>query len=138
MIITGTASWAHILTPDDRFPPAKYSINVLVSEEEADKIKAVGLKVKAVDGGFEFKAKRNVLKADGTEAGRPNLVDASNKPFEAEVGNGSVVRIQVRPYDYNNNFGSGTSADFEGVQVLDLVEYTGGGGSEFAPVAGDL
>ena len=135
MVITGTAQWAHILRPDDRFPPAKYSINVIVDEDTADELRAVGLKVKKEGDSFVFKAKRNVLKVDGTEAGRPNLRDANNDPFNQDIGNGSKVNVQIRPYEYSNNFGTGMSADLEGVQVLDLVEYVGAGGNEFKPVA---
>lgn len=139
MVITGKASWAHVQTPDDRYPPAKYSINVAVDEDTATELKKAGLRVKKEGEDLVFKVKRNVLKVDGTEAGKPNIVDAENKPFEDNIGNGSIVNVQIRPYEYSNNFGSGVSADLEGVQVVDLVPYDGPSGtSEFAPVNGDL
>ena len=134
MIITGTAQWAHIQKPDDRFPPAKYSINVVVDDNTAKELREVGLRVKKEGDQHVFKVKRNVLKVDGTEAGRPNVVDVNNDPFNQDIGNGSKVNVQIRPYQYSNNFGTGMSADLEGVQVIELVEFSGGGGSEFAPV----
>jgi len=134
MLIKGIAQWAHIQRPDDRFPPAKYSITLHVDDETAQELRDAGLKVKKEGDVNVFKVKRNVLKVSGEEAGKPVVVDIDTNPFNQEVGNGSKVIVQIRPYPYNNNFGSGMSADLEGVQVIELVEYTGGGQVEFQPV----
>jgi len=135
MLVKGIANWAHVQKPDDRFPPAKYSITLLVEDDVAQELREAGLKVKKDGDNNVFKVKRNVLKVTGEEAGKPNVVDADANPFNEEIGNGSLVLVQIRPYQYNNSFGSGMSADLEGVQVIELVEYAGGGGSEFKPVS---
>lgn len=136
MLVKGKAMWAHVQTPDDRFPPAKYSITVEVDDDQAKELRDTGLRVKKENDKNIFKVKRNVLKVDGSEAGKPNVVDAATEPFNDLIGNGSEVIVQIRPYEYSNNFGSGMSADLVGVQVVDLVPYEGegGGGSEFKPL----
>lgn len=139
MFIEGIAYWAHVQKPDDRFPPAKYSIKLHVDDETAKEIRAAGLRVKKDGNDNVFKVKRNVLKVDGSEAGKPVVVDADVNPFNQEIGNGSKVIIQIRPYQYNNNFGSGISADLVGVQVIEHVPYDGAEEVGFKPVGqGDL
>lgn len=135
MLVRGIAQWAHIQKPDDRFPPAKYSITLQVDDDTAKELRDAGLRVKKENNQNVFKVKRNVLRVDGTEAGKPTVVDAKTEPFNELIGNGSDVMVQIRPYEYNNNFGSGVSADLVGVQVLELVPYEGGdGGLEFKPM----
>lgn len=135
MLVKGIAKWAHIQKPDDRFPPAKYSITLEVEDDTAKELRDAGLRVKKENDKNVFKVKRNVLRVDGTEAGQPAVVDAKTEPFNDLIGNGSEVIVQIRPYEYNNNFGSGVSADLVGVQVVTLVPYEGdGGGMEFKPV----
>lgn len=136
MLVRGIAQWAHVQKPDDRFPPAKYSITVHVDEDMAKELRDAGLRVKKEGDKNVFKVKRNVLRVDGSEAGKPNVVDAKTEPFNDLIGNGSEVMVQIKPYEYSNNFGSGVSADLVGVQVLKLIPYEGegGGGSEFKPM----
>ena len=50
------------------------------------------------------------------------------------IGNGSVCNVQFmeRPWEYAGK--SGTTATLVGVQVMELVEYSGGLGDEFTYV----
>ena len=135
MLVKGIAKWAHVQKPDDRFPPAKYSIMLEVDDDAAKELRDAGLRVKKEADKNVFKVKRNVLRVDGSEAGKPAVVNAQAEPFNELIGNGSKVIVQIKPYEYNNNFGSGVSADLVGVQVVDLVPYDGDAGSlEFKPV----
>lgn len=134
MLVKGIAHWAHVQKPDDRFPPAKFSITLHVDDDTAKELREAGLRVKKEGDVNVFKVKRNVLKQNGEEAGKPNIVDSATEPFNELIGNGSQVVVQIRPYEYNNSYGSGMSADLVGVQVIDLVPYEGDGGSEFKPM----
>ena len=50
----------------------------------------------------------------------PKLVDADNKPLDVLVGNGSLVKVKIKPYQ--NNYG--TFAELIAVKVNELVEYS--------------
>ena len=58
------------------------------------------------------------------------------------VGNGSIVNIQYRVYDWEFEGDKGTKAELVAVQVIELVEYVGGDHNEFdfadAPDAEDV
>ena len=96
----------------------------------------IGLR-KVSDGTKLLKFKRNVsgTKKDGTKYGLepPKVVDASKQPMTGLVGNGSLVNIAYDLNQWNVAGNSGTSARLSAVQVLELVEYSGGGAgtSEF-------
>lgn len=84
------------------------------------------------DGQTFYFAKRNVIKGNGAEAGPPVVVDKYNKPFTAEIGNGTIANVSFFVYDYEGiNY-----LYLKGVQVLDLVPY-GTDGSEFTDESED-
>lgn len=130
MLIKGTASWAFTKNPDTKFPPACWRINVAMSDDDAKKIKALGVKIKRNDdGAFEYKFKRNVMnKKTNTPNPAPRVVDAQTNPLDVIIGNGSIVQVQFKPFEWKNEFGKGVSLDLQGIQVLTLVPYAGGDG----------
>lgn len=126
MILTGKAYWAHITVPNTRFEPA-YSVDLVVEDDVAEQLKAEGYNIKAKEFGNTIVLKRKVNKKDGTQRPAPKLMDAARATFSEAVGNGSLVRAQVRPWD------TGTHKGFElqAVQVLEHVPYAGADGEEF-------
>lgn len=130
MLVKGKSFWAFTNTPDVKFEPV-YRISVQMDDEEAKKLKAVGLKVRRNDEGvFEYKFKRGVTnKKTGEPNPKPKVVDANREPLDAIIGNGSDVVVQYKVYEWKNSFGKGTSADFQAVQVLNLIPYGDGTGS---------
>lgn len=133
MKTTGIAMWAYTRQPDTKFD-ACWRITIVMSDEEAAKLKEVGLKVKRNDdGAYEYKFKRNCdRKKNGEVIGKndpPRVVDAQKNTFVDMIGNGSRVNVQWSPFSWAFKGKKGISADFVAVQVLDLVPYTGGGTS---------
>lgn len=124
MKTTGTAMWAFTKNPDSKFEPC-WRINVLLSDEEANKLKELGLKIKRNDDGiFEFRLKRNVERKKGTgKNDPPKVVDAQLNPFDGLIGNGSKVNVKFGLYSWEFKGKKGISADLQAVQVLDLVPY---------------
>lgn len=58
------------------------------------------------------------------------LFDAQGKPCDAKVGSGSLVRLAVEPRAwFTAALGFGLTLNLKAVQVIDLVEYGGGGGA---------
>ena len=137
----GKLFWAYTNTPDVKFAPV-YRISVQMDDEEAKKLKAAGLKVRRNDEGvFEYKFKRGVTnKKTGAPNPKPKVVDANREPLDAIIGNGSDGVVQYKVYEWKNSFGTGISADFQAVQVLNLIPYGDGtasapDGEEFEAVA---
>ena len=135
-VINGKAYWASVQAPNDKFPPPKYEMDVVVDEATAEVLRADGLTVKDKEGqGLTFKVKRNQFRKDGTLNNKPNCVDANKRPFEDLIGNGSVVNVQYNPFDWEFAGKTGRSADFVGVQVMEHVAFSGTS-DEFEAVAG--
>lgn len=137
MKIKGTLSWAYINSPDTKYDAnGTWRINVAMSDDEAAKLKAAGLKPKRNDDGvFEYKFKRSVKKKKGEGNNtKPQVVDANLNPVADDIGNGSVGIVMFAPYTWNNTFGKGMGADLQGIQVLKLVPYESGTKDEFTAV----
>ena len=122
MKIQGKAMWACIQAPNTKFEPV-WSIDLLIEDRQVAGAKKAGLVVKKTEDGNLVRFRRNVTRSDGTENDKPVVVDAKKQPITALVGNGSLVNVQFREYDWDNKFGSGKGFDLQGVQVLALVSY---------------
>ena len=81
---------------------------------------------------FKLKAKVTPKMGDPFEQ-RPALFDAKGKPIGADtkIGGGSKVKVayELVPY-YTAIAGAGISLRLKAVQVIDLVEFSGGASSE--------
>ena len=107
--IEGKAMWANVSTPNTRFGDPKYQITVLTDTDTASKLEAQGLsqvrdrtgQPKYDEPAFSFSRKVQV----GTRVNEaPKLVDAENNPLDVLVGNGSLVKVKIKPYQ--NNYGT--------------------------------
>lgn len=127
MKIQGKALWASIQAPNVKYEPT-YQIDLVIEDKQVAGAKKAGLKVKKTEDGNVVGFKRKVTRADGGQNKPPVVVDDHNRPILDLVGNGSLVNVQFSTYTYNNSFGSGVGADLQGVQVLELVEYSNDGG----------
>ena len=112
---------------------------VTTDADIASKVEAMGIKVKSADGEFTFNLKKAAMKKDGSANRAPVVVDRNNVACDAGViGNGTRVNLLIGSYKHSYN-GGGTAHALNGIQVLELVEYTGGSGfSALAPVASDV
>ena len=136
MKIKGTALWASVLAPNTKFDPV-WSIDLVIEDGQVAGAKKAGLKVKKTDDGNVVRFRRNVNRSDGGENKPPVVVDIHRNPQTVLVGNGSLVNVQFSVFEWSNKFGTGTGVDLQGVQVLSLVEFAGGDGSEFEDEAPD-
>lgn len=134
--VRGIANWASVQAPNTTFEPV-YQVDLTVSEDSATSLKELGLTVKKVNDEYVCKFKRKQFKFDGTENKKPTVVLADKTPFEGLIGNGSEVIVQFSTYEWKNKFGSGVSADLQGIQVIDLVSYRAGDGEEFEDLSGE-
>jgi hypothetical protein len=127
-IVEGTAYWASITRPNEKFEPM-WSIDLSVDDKTASEFQKEGFKVgeTTIDNQTiknVIKFKRKVSKANGDKNQQPQLVDSEKNPLNKIVGNGSKVKVMYKSYDWNYKGKTGKGLDLQAVQVLDLVEYT--------------
>lgn len=115
----------------------KESVKTAEKENKGKKVKVAPLPIKDVEdeqgnptGEVEIKFKLRAVGQSGGDSWeqKPALFDASGKPMTETVGSGSTCKVgcEVVPY-YTAMAGAGVTLRLKAVQVLDLVEYTGGG-----------
>ena len=130
-IISGTAYWAAVVSPNTTFDPHCWEINVCnLSDETRATVEEDGLviKNKGDERGDFVTIKRKLLRKDGGTNDAPKVVDADNSPMHNTlIGNGSLVNVKYRPYSWSYGNRNGVSADLIAVQVIDLVEYMADG-----------
>ena len=122
--IEGKAMWANITTPNTRFGDPKYQITVLTDQATAEELESAGLSqvrdragnLKYEEPAFSFSRKVEVA---GRVNSAPMLVDADGNKLDATVGNGSEVKVKIKPYSGKY----GTFAELIAVKVDNLVEY---------------
>ena len=125
----------------------QYSLAVTTdSKEDANAYIKAGVKFKPeeVEGKIVYTArvkKKIWTNADGkNDTPAPVVVDKNLEPFTnvTSIGNGTTANVQVRfkPYDFQGN--KGISVQLVAIQLINLVEFTGGGNSlEFTPIDTD-
>ena len=123
-LVSGTAYWASITTPNTRFDPV-YSIDLVVDEKTADGFRSRGYVVKDKEYGPTIVIKRKVNQANGKVRAAPRLVDVM-------VGNGSTVKVQYKEWESNWKGKAFQGLELQAVQVINLVQYDAPDGSEFA------
>jgi len=122
--IEGTAMWANVTTPNTKFGDPKYQITVLTDRESADRLEGIGLsQVKDKTGNFKYDEPAFSFSRKVEVAGRTNsapiLVDADGNKLDVSVGNGSTVKVKIKPYTGKY----GTFAELMAVKVENLIEY---------------
>lgn len=133
LVVEGIAFYAAVHTPNELADA--YTIDLAVDDANAKILEDAGLQAaKKRDGsavvhdGAEglkvFKFKRKRISKDGTVLAKPQVVDAANNPVTTLIGNGSKVRTHVTVFPYTFKGKSGVSGGLNGVQILELVEFT--------------
>lgn len=129
-ILSGTAYWASVTTPNTTYEPV-YTVNLVVDEETAQSFRSRGYSVKDMDEGPALVIKRKVNGPNGMIRPAPKLVDASKNPIDERVGNGSTVKVQYKEWESVWKGKTFKGLDFQAMQVLDLVSVGTVDGGEF-------
>lgn len=153
----GIAAYPKVDRPDTKFDEnGQYSCDIVMPEAEAapimkrlsdyqkDKLDKAPSKsgnsmwepVEDEDGNptgdikFKIKVKNRISKKTGKLWDRrPKVFDAAGKLIEGEtnLGGGSRVKVSCELYDWESGGKNGISLQLQAIQILELVEYTGGG-----------
>jgi|TARA_B110000483_G_scaffold5007_1_gene5809 hypothetical protein len=129
-IVTGTAYWASVTTPNTTYEPV-YTVNLVVDEDTAQSFRSQGHTVKDMDEGPALIIKRKVNGPNGMVRSAPKLVDATKNPIDERIGNGSAVKIQYKEWESVWKGKTFKGLDFQAMQVLDLVSVGSADGGEF-------
>jgi len=123
-VVTGTAYWASVLTPNTNYEPV-YTVNLVVPDDVAKTFKDNGFTVKEMNEGPAVIIKRKVNGPKGMIRQAPELLDKNKQPINVNVGNGSTVRVLYKEWssEYKGKLFKGL--DFCKMQVIDLVEFGG-------------
>lgn len=141
MKVTGIATWAHIQAPSKELTfekkgkkttiPSRYSIDVILSKEDAKELHSKGYNVKKVKNeipglpdsvGQPFiNIKKAATYKDGAPVKPPKCVDAKKRDFTGLIGNGSTVNVIFDEVPYELMGKEGISCRLKAVQVLKLV-----------------
>jgi|TARA_R110000803_G_scaffold11312_2_gene33902 hypothetical protein len=133
IMLTGKVYWASVVEPNTTYEPTWAADICIEDAETKTKLESIGLVVKnkGDDRGDFFSARRKVQKKDGSDREAPRVLDAKRNPWDNRlIGNGSVAKIKIQPFDYNYAGKSGVSSDFMAMQVIDFVPY-GDAASDF-------
>lgn len=133
MRIKGKVAYAYTNTPDTQFNPHAWKVSVVVDKDTKNQIsEATGLKFTRTDGDFwealgdyKLNVKRNT-EGKGKRLGVPNLppqVALNGVPQDGlMIGTGSLAEVEFTTYNWEFDGRKGCSADFKGINVLELVE----------------
>tara|TARA_R100000781_G_scaffold95851_2_gene59959 strand:+ start:968 stop:1402 length:435 start_codon:yes stop_codon:yes gene_type:complete len=120
----GLAYWTSAKSPNTKFEPV-YQTNLVVDRDTAEKYRAEGCSIREMEEGPALVIKRKVNGPNGMVRNAPKLFDKDKKPLDELVGNGSKVRVQFNPFDWEYAGKSGRSLDFQAMQVLELISFEG-------------
>jgi|TARA_R110000744_G_scaffold334419_1_gene439736 hypothetical protein len=129
-ILSGTAYWASVTTPNTTFEPV-YTVNLVVDEETAESFRSKGHTIKDMDEGPALVIKRKVNGPNGMIRSAPKLVDSAKNPIDERIGNGSEVKIQYKEWESVWKGKTFKGLDFQAMQVIDLVSVGSVDGGEF-------
>jgi len=129
-IVSGTAYWASVTTPNTTYEPV-YTVNLVVAEDVAESFRSKGFAVKDMDEGPAIIIKRKVNGPNGMLRSAPKLVDGNKNPIDERIGNGSSVKVQYKEWESVWKGKTFKGLDFQAMQVLDLVSVGSVDGGEF-------
>lgn len=143
----GEAKWAHVHEAKPPFEgqgEGKYQVDVVF--EKGNDWDELGAKVAGIvkDNGYKNMPIKKEKDKSGEETGRffitfktgeqypPKVFDKTGQiiPPDIKIGNGSTVRVNYALNEYPG-FGGGVNFYFNAIQVVDLVEYSGGSATDY-------
>ena len=121
--------WAALIDTDKpSWGGSQWKIDVVLTKKQADAFKEVGFNVKEnKDGEWVYTATRKEVTAAGKKQKAPVLKDRDGLPCQDQVGNGSICNVKMWcKYWESPTGGSGLKGYLDEVQIVKLVEYSGG------------
>ena len=120
--------WASIKEPKNIDGKLKYLADITnLTKEQATELHNAGLKIRKGEE-LETPQPEKGLFITGKSGIQPRVKNASNQTLAGDaipdIGNGTVANVIVKPYPWTYQGKSGMGAGLNGIQVLDLVEFS--------------
>ena len=119
-VISGTAYWASLQSPNTKFEPS-WQIEVCNLDAENKAIAEkdnLTIKYDDVKGDYV-----SIKRKDGNNNQPPIVVDAQKRPMLDLIANGSKVNVLYSTFEWKYAGKQGVSADLKKVQVVELIPY---------------
>lgn len=119
VVVSGVAYWAHIHEPSKT--SGAYQVDVThLSDSDASKLTELGVLVKE----DEDKPEYGRYITARSQFSVP-VVDSKLKQIPADVlvGNGSLIKVSIKPYEWTFKGKKGISPGLAAMQILELVSF---------------
>ena len=137
VIKNAKVKWAKVQEPALTFDEdgKEYSLDLELSDNQIASLRKSGMSPKTkekvdADGTKYITFRKPTHSRQGKELVPLKIVDRNKKPFTELLGNGTVVNIVLCLLAYDGKFGKGVVIRPEAIQVVDHVEFSGGGGDD--------
>ena len=127
-------NWAKLDKPVSPFGTEQYELQIATDNKDlATEWKQNHLNVKEKDGKYVVSLKRKARRQDGSDNGKPQVIDGKKQPLAdgIMIGNGSTGNVKVYQYPYDMMGRKGIGSSLTAVQVTNLIEYTGSDNVDF-------
>ncbi len=117
MVIKGTAQWVDVHKPNDL--SGRFQVDICqLDKATVKKLEDVGVNVNKGENGKAYKGFFIVAKTKR----RPKVMDAAKNiwPSNLKIGNGSIVKCSITPYDWNFKKKVGIGASLNSLMVIDF------------------
>ena len=135
--LVGFVKWAKLKKAQPNYnQDLEYGLDFSITDEQYKDLMSKGLDKRTklrpdTETNLSYiKLKQPAFSQDGEALSKPVVVDSEGNNYAGLIGNGSKARVRVALIP-NKKLG-GVFARLVGVQVLDLVEYQGGGVATFS------
>ncbi len=121
-VIKGNAMWASLFEPNTMSD--KYQVDICnLSKQDCKTIEGLGISVRVGEGDKADKGSFITAKTKLV----PKVVDSAKNawPENMQIGNGSVVKCSISPYEWRYQKKSGVSASLNSIMIVDYKPYVG-------------
>ena len=122
VVIKGNAMWASLFEPNSMSD--KYQVDICnLSKQDCKTIEGLGIPVRVGEGDKADKGSFITAKTKLV----PKVVDSAKNawPESMKIGNGSVVKCSISPYEWRYQKKAGVAASLNSIMIVDYKPYVG-------------
>ena len=121
-VVKGNAMWASLFEPNSMSD--KYQVDICnLSKQDCKTIEGLGIPVRVGEGDKADKGSFITAKTKLV----PKVVDSAKNawPESMKIGNGSVVKCSISPYEWRYQKKTGVAASLNSIMIIDYKPYDG-------------
>ena len=121
-VVKGNAMWASLFEPNTMSD--KYQVDICnLDKKDCKAIESLGIPVRVGEGDKADKGSFITAKTKLV----PKVVDSAKNawPESMKIGNGSVVKCSISPYEWRYQKKAGVAASLNSIMIIDYKPYVG-------------